>query len=180
MSSFWTALYLAMPLVIGGILHMLAVRAHVLSILTVPLQEAWFGKNKTWRGVVLMPLFTTLGVYLTTSLETQFVHLGVQVSYLGIEVLTGFLFGIAYILAELPNSFIKRRLGIRPGETPQRQRWLFAFFDQADSVFGCLLVAFPLLGVSFLNGLLVLMLGPAIHLIFNSGLYFLGLRGSPL
>ncbi len=56
--------------------------------------------------------------------------------------LLGALLGGACCLGELPNSFLKRRLGIAPGETPQIARARStSIFDQTDWVpVACLLV----------------------------------------
>ena len=40
------------------------------------------------------------------------------------------------VIAELPNSYMKRRLGIAAGATPDKNRWLFTALDQIDSGIG--------------------------------------------
>ena len=45
----------------------------------------------------------------------------------------GLAVGLGYSLGELPNSFLKRRLGITPGERRSAVQYLV---DQADSAFG--------------------------------------------
>jgi hypothetical protein len=45
--------------------------------------------------------------------------------------------GLSYTLGELPNSFLKRRMGIEPGITlPGFKGLLFSLYDQTDSVLG--------------------------------------------
>lgn len=128
-----TAWYLQIPIVIGGILHMMAVSRDWLSALKKPINEKWFGANKTWRGIVLMPLLTMAGAACLIIPESW---LGDRAVF-GHDLLTGGLAaGIGYILAELPNSFLKRQLGIAPGETPARNRQLFIMADQLDSGLG--------------------------------------------
>lgn len=56
------AWYLQFPVVVGGVLHMLAVTRQWLPGLTVPIYTPWFGANKTWRGLLLMPLLSALVV----------------------------------------------------------------------------------------------------------------------
>ena len=51
----------------------------------------------------------------------------------------GAICGVTYCVAELPNSFVKRRLGISPGERAIKRGHLQYLVDQADSVAGCLI-----------------------------------------
>ena len=72
------------------------------------------------------------GVYLALPLEPEIDSLLVGLSGPH-PILLGGLLGIAYVVAELPNSAFKRRLGIAPGQLPARNRFWFALMDQADS-----------------------------------------------
>ena len=63
------------------------------------------------------------------------------------NLVLGALLGLAYVLFELPNSFIKRRLEIREGKTAENGwKWTFIWIDQIDSLIGCIIF---LLFVSF-------------------------------
>jgi CDP-diglyceride synthetase len=95
-------------------------------------------------------------------------------------IVLGVLLGLAYALAELPNSFVKRRLGIEPGKRPPRHAAWFALLDQADSAIGCVLVYGWALGLTPGTMLLLLALGPAIHLLVNYTLYLMRLRREPV
>jgi len=124
------ALYLQIPVVIGGVLHMLAVTQDWTPALRRPLNTRLFGANKTWRGLLLVPLLTTVGAMCLWPLEWL---LGDHRIYGEHLLLAGFVAGWGYVLAELPNSFLKRRLGIAPGAAPARHKRLFIFLDQFDS-----------------------------------------------
>lgn len=144
---FWTALYLNFPIIFGGVLHMIVVSKDWLQGLKIPINQALFGANKTVRGFVVVPAVTTLGMVLLYPLEL------LQRELLGHSILEGqsllwlgLLCGLAYVFAELPNSYIKRRMGIGAGETPERYRWLFILCDQLDSVIGVALVYCFVLG----------------------------------
>ncbi len=127
-----TAWYLQIPIVIGGVLHMLAVTQDWIPALRRPVCEKWFGANKTWRGFVLMPVFTAAGAACLWPVEQ-----GLEKAVFGGSLLlAGIIAGIGYALAELPNSYIKRRLGIAPGAVPEKHRQLFIFTDQIDSGIG--------------------------------------------
>ena len=127
MSDLALALYLQLPIVIGGVLHMVVVTHDHWPAWRRPLHEAWFGRNKTWRGLIVMPALTAAGgLTLWPLLGWQSIGVGAAA-------------GLGYVLAELPNSFVKRRLGIGPGELPRQHRWLAVLVDQLDSGVGAAL-----------------------------------------
>lgn len=162
---------------------MVVVKFRLLGFLARPIYPAAFGRNKTWRGLVVMPLATVLGVQITRSLEDIgfFGNALVQMPFPdGSTWYLGTLLGLGYVLSELPNSFVKRRLGITEGKLPTKNRFWFALVDQADCAIGCGIVFAFAMTVPL--GLLVLciVLGPAIHLVFNIALYAVGIRKEPL
>ena len=171
--------FLLLPLVISGILHMVVVKRHVFPGLAVPIAQPIFGANKTWRGVVLMPLFGSCG--LTLSVWTQDtwvfgrgplpVHLG---EWSSIVALGGCL-GLGYVLFELPNSFLKRRLGIAPGEAAESWRILFFLLDRLDSATGCALV-YLIFGVAPFSVIMMIPTGMAIHITVTFLLKSVGLK----
>jgi hypothetical protein len=171
--SLTRALILSVPLVISGGLHMAVVTLDLLPSLKIPIHEGWFGRNKTWRGVIVMPVLAALGTMLASAVRPE--------QFGGWNpIVLGVLLGLAYVLAELPNSFVKRRLGIEPGKRPTRNAAWFAIADQADSAIGCVLVYGWALGLTPGTILLFLMIGPAIHLMVNYTLYLMRLRREPV
>ena len=144
---FWTSLFITIPLIFSGILHMFSVRYNLFSVLTKPISISLFGANKTWRGLILMAFFTIPGVFLARGLE-QYCKDYLLVSFWGKSaVITGILLGLGFMLTELPNSFIKRKLGIAPGFLPNKNRAFFFFMDQADSILGAAIVYYFYLNV---------------------------------
>ena len=178
-ASIITALYLAIPLVVSGSLHMLIVSRNWFAALAVPINQPAFGANKTWRGMLVMPLASIPGVYLALLIEPLLsAHLLVSLLDLS-PWLLGSALGIGYVLAELPNSYVKRRLGIQPGKQPQKHGFWFGLMDQADSAIGCALVYWLMLHPSLLIMLWIILLGPLLHLLVNLSLYSAGLRKQP-
>lgn len=149
------ALYLQIPVVIGGVLHMLMVTRNDLSGLAVPIQRNWFGANKTWRGVVVVPILTAFGAVclypVEWLLETLFGQglLAPVVLENGSLVFLGLVAGVGYILGELPNSFFKRRIGIQAGDVPEDKKYWFIALDQLDSAIGVSLAYWLVFDVSF-------------------------------
>ena len=94
------------------------------------------------------------------------------------NVLTGTLMGFAYALFELPNSFLKRRLNITPGKNDisGMKRIFFVFLDQADSIFGCVLVVCIFFPLPVWYYFVYVLVGAATHIVLNMLLYFCHLR----
>lgn len=171
-------LLLSLPLVIGGILHMVAVKRDILSYLKKPIHQRWFGANKTWRGFIIMPLATWPGVILGQWIESL-VDLSTPLLLTTSSIVLAVALGLAYCLAELPNSFIKRRIGIKEGQTSERGKIFFIILDQADSAFGCLIAYKLLIPISWSIFWGTIIFGTIIHLFFNLLLYSLKIRKNP-
>jgi CDP-diacylglycerol--serine O-phosphatidyltransferase len=144
------AIYLQIPVIIGGILHMVAVKKNYLSMLAKPIHRAWFGENKTWRGVVIVPLLTAFGGLCMMPLEWLMVQaFGISLLEQWNLALLGLIAGIGYVLAEFPNSYFKRRMGIKAGEVPDQNKYWFMALDQMDSAIGVGLAYWLMLGITF-------------------------------
>lgn len=157
---------------------MIAVKADILSYFKMPIHPRWFGMNKTWRGFVVMLLATWPGVLLAQRLESLFdlnTPLLTQTSSWPLALVLG----LGYCLAELPNSFVKRRLGVKEGQTSSRYKWLFVIFDQADSAIGCMIAYKFLIPISALTFVGTIVFGTVMHLVINVSLYQVGIRKNP-
>lgn len=166
---------LALPLIVSGSLHMVVVRRDLLPSLKIPLWRAGFGANKTLRGFVVMPVLTLLGLALTRLVARPelFSFDAVNAWWLGT------LLGLSYVLFELPNSFLKRRMGIPPGKQAERNRALFFLLDHLDSSTGCAIAYALLLRPPFPVLLAFWLLAPGIHIAVNLMLFALRLRKEP-
>lgn len=174
-----TALFLALPLIFSGSLHMWVVSRNLFPWLARPLHRRAYGANKTWRGIVVMLVATVPGVVLAQQLESLFAD-ALLVSLRELNPLSaGLALGLGYVIPELPNSFIKRRMNIAPGERSNKFAPLFAFVDQADSALGCALVYWLLLSPPVPVVIWMVLLGPLVHLMANMSLYAAGLRKQP-
>lgn len=122
-----------------------------------------------------MPFATLPGVWLSQGLERVF-DLNTPLLVGHSPVLLALLLGLGYCLAELPNSFIKRRLGIKEGKTSDKAKWFFVVLDQADSAFGCILAYSLIIPLSFMTMMLSIICGTVLHLIINISLYAVGIR----
>ncbi len=175
-----SAIFLTLPIIIGGVLHMFVVTKQWFSFLAIPVYTPWFGANKTWRGFVIMPLLTLFGAWVTFFAASP-IHdyLLFNLHTVSISAL-GAALGFAYILFELPNSWLKRRLGAQPGEIPTACPPCFFALDQLDSILGCALTYMLFFGLSVELTLLQIVLFPFVAIAIKQVLYWLKLKKSRL
>lgn len=178
--GFWIALYLNIPIIIGGVLHMIVVTRDMYPQLKIPIHTGLFGANKTWRGFVVVPLFTAAGTLLLYPLELfQRAVWGTSVLEQHSLFIVGIVTGLAYMVFELPNSYVKRRLGIGPGETPAKLRWVFILMDQLDSIIGVSLAYCLLLGFGVDMFFLIIAQGIFVALLVKRLLFMAKLKKAP-
>ena len=125
-------LELFVPLIISNVAHMFVVKFDGFACLKIPISVRAFGTNKTVRGFVFVGVLTgVLQVILN-----RFLHGAFQFD----SFVLGLSLGVTYMLCELPNSFLKRRMGIQSGQKAAHRAWLFTLLDKSDSTLGVCLV----------------------------------------
>ena len=180
------------PMILGGIIHMIIIKLPVLNALSGPIDGGltWrdgkqlFGANKTWKGCVSMPVGTAIGFYILQALTMVSPSLKAHcpVDFESGEVLQtawgiGLYMGLAYILAELPNSFIKRRIEIPPGQNVAGLKGnVFMVVDQIDSSLGCAIALVLAIPMTLFDVLTVALLGGLFHYLFAVLLFYVGLK----
>ncbi|WP_019505672.1 CDP-archaeol synthase [Pleurocapsa sp. PCC 7319] len=132
-------LWLAIGLFLAGVIEAFLWKTSVFQLLNIPIQTQWFGANKKWRGLVSLPLAMVASVFLLQLLEKLLPRLSQDVIlFSNFNLLEfGLLVGLIFNLSELPNSFVKRRLDIPPGDESSK---IFYFIDHMDSTYGVLLL----------------------------------------
>ena len=179
------------PVILSGIANMAWCKSSILESTRKPIDNGkslsdgkrLFGENKTWKGLIgyllFNALFTVLWGWLCKAAsweDLDFFYRHHENTF-AFNLIIGVLLGLAYSLFELPNSFLKRRLGITPGKTLQGfYKVFFVFLDQADSIFGCALVVWLFYDLDLPLYLFYVLLGAGTHIIVNILLYFAGLR----
>lgn len=139
------------PLIVSNVLHMVLVKKNGLTSLCIPLNSTLFGPNKTLRGFLFVPFVNGI-LYLVVNWPSGWLLSGLSPEYylqqeinigdinslnlLLMQVSIGAVYGLFYMLFELPNSWIKRRMGIASGESSTRFRWFFTLLDKTDSAIG--------------------------------------------
>ena len=145
--SFWqlvipdliNLLWLGLGLFVAGVIEAFLWKTTPFQLLNLPIQAHWFGENKKWRGLVSLPLAMAISVYLLHLVEKIYFPVADNfVLFSDFNLLEfGLLVGFAFNLSELPNSFIKRRLHIPPGDESSK---IFYVVDHLDSTYGVLLL----------------------------------------
>ena len=139
------------PLIVSNVLHMVLVKKNGLTSLCIPLNSTLFGPNKTLRGFLFVPFVNGIlylvvnwpGGWLLSGLSSEYylqqeINIG-DINFLNLLLMQesiGAVYGLFYMLFELPNSWIKRRMGIASGERSTRFRWFFTLLDKTDSAIG--------------------------------------------
>ena len=162
--------FLILPAIIGGVLNMVFVKLPILRSWQIPMDggktlrdgKRLFGDNKTWKGFFGMIVFSALAA------------LAFWRQAFALPFLCGAWVGLAYVLFELPNSFIKRRLNREQGKNGGIVQ---TFFDQADSVIGYILFLPLIYPLTLAEAAGILVIATATHYVFNVLLYLLKLRG---
>ena len=173
------ALYLQIPVVIGGVLHMVVVKRNYLSALVIPIHQGLFGANKTWRGIFVVPLLTAFGGLCMMPLEWLLTQvIGTSLLSQWNLALLGFIAGVGYVLAELPNSFFKRRIGVEAGVVPEDKKYWFIALDQLDSAFGVAIAYWLMLGISFETAWVYVISFPITALLVKQWLFNNNLKSS--
>ena len=136
------------PVLVAGLGQVVVLKLGLLNHLATPIDRGvkWLGMpllgpRKTWRGVAVMTVLSALVASAQALAAGRSRHLRAlsPFDYRRVNpVLLGFGLGLGYCLAELPNSFVKRRLGITPAGTSKHWASVQYVVDQSDSVVGCL------------------------------------------
>ena len=155
MNELFTHLLIVLvPLIITSTFHMIVVKKKFLTVLETPIWLAGFGENKTWRAMFFVPLTNGLCLWLISFV------CGLPVVY---PFLLGFTLGLSYLLFELPNSFLKRRVGIKPGSHHHKHKYLFYLLDKTDSAFGVTLTYFIITGITLKMTLALFLISSVTH-----------------
>jgi len=138
------------------------------------------GDNKTWRGALFMVAGPALAAVLLTRWPAFRCALPGAVADAP-PVLWGALVGLGVVVGELPNSFVKRRLGIAPGSRRRGGGGLaLVVLDQADLVPGVWLCLAPVYVLPVATAAVAFAAVTAVHLVVNVIGYAIGARTSPL
>lgn len=182
------AAFLILAMSVAGIAHVLWLRSTVATGFCQPVDcgltlrgRRLFGDNKRWRGFLVLPVaaatsFAALGS--ARDWMPQWLAQGMWPLQVPQYALLGFVSGLSFMLAELPNSFLKRQLDIDPGDLAPGRGLRAAFFlaDRLDSLLGMLIAVSLLVPVPALTWIWMLLVAPTVHALFSGLLYASGIK----
>lgn len=184
-------LFLILAFVLAGLLHSLWMKNRFSRALAIPLDggrlfrgRPILGENKTLRGFVVMIPAAALAfaaiaalISLPQALPPATLWQLTPTGYAALGAWAGF----GFMAGELPNSFVKRQLGILPGQAPASRftKAICFTIDHVDSIVGMLAAVTLAVHTPWTTWLWVLILGPSIHLIFSWWLFRMGVKERP-
>ncbi|MEK6869455.1 MAG: CDP-2,3-bis-(O-geranylgeranyl)-sn-glycerol synthase, partial [Nanoarchaeota archaeon] len=127
------------------------------------------GKNKTYRGLIAGILIAVIVAYIQFFLDGNNIFADLALLDYSNWLLIGLLLGFGAIFGDLAKSFVKRRLGLKPGMP-------FLPFDQLDFVFGALIFIYPVARLSMEKMAIILFISFILHMIINHIAFYTSIR----
>lgn len=179
-----------MPIIFAGILNMLFTKTKFYNKHKRPIDnrrsinnKRILGDNKTWIGfgsMVIISGFThVIWGYILRLLNLEsksdyYVKHDNRITY---NLIVGLSNGFIYMVSELPNSFIKRRLDIDSGKRANGIKGvLFYIIDQIDSIVGIAYLIKKLSKINVRETLKYIGIGGFVHAIINLILFKIKVR----
>lgn len=170
-----------MPVIMAGVLNMIFVKTKFCKRISFPIDggnsftdgRRIFGDNKTWTGFFGMIFFGALSQIIWGAVCKSFPDsmnhfYDVHGNTLLFNAASGAVWGFVYVLFELPNSFIKRRIDIPCGKTVNGAKGkLFYIIDQIDSLIGVAIVFAVIFPMKLWEYFLYIFIGAFIHSAVN-------------
>ena len=134
-------------------------------------EKPLFGRNKTWRGLIIGILCGVL-VFVFQKYLYQFAFFQniSLINYFEFSILYGILLSAGALLGDLAGSFIKRRFNVAPGQD-------FCILDQIDWIMGLLLFSSLIFIPCWYAVITIILLGIIFHAGGNLVLDFLQAKG---
>jgi CDP-diglyceride synthetase len=155
-------------MILGNSLHMVVVKKKMFEWLAIPISVNLFGENKTLRGFVILPILAGLLALLGSNIWGPFIDTHIN------DLLIGIGLGGSFMLGELPNSFVKRSLGIKNGEYSEKFRTIQMFFDRADSLIGIFIFYYLVTDIRFID--VIILFSSAMILSFITSIVLVKLK----
>lgn len=160
-----SALYFILPAYAANMAPVIAGKLNL--PLGISIHKKAFGKNKTYRGLIVAYLAAAATLAIQTAISPPVEPL-IEYSYATIP-LYAFLFGIGALIGDLIKSFFKRRLKRPPGSS-------WPPFDQIDFILGTYIFFLPVYIIPWQTLLILLVITPILHLAANVTAYALKIK----
>ncbi|MDB4979057.1 MAG: hypothetical protein JWM56_1243 [Candidatus Peribacteria bacterium] len=166
---FLQLLWLYLPAFAANATPVLAAAIPVFKSWNTPIHARWFGKNKTWRGLVCGTCVA--GVTGLVQYALKDISLLHSLYLLSFSAETSFFMGLALgfgaLAGDCIKSFLKRRIGIAPG-----QPW--PVLDGIDYMVGAIIALLPWYQPTPFGILFLVVMGPIASSIANALSFMVG------
>jgi CDP-2,3-bis-(O-geranylgeranyl)-sn-glycerol synthase len=185
LESLTRAAFLVACMLPAGLAHIAWLRSDASGRFRVPLDggRTWrgkrlFGANKTWAGAMMLPPAAAASFAAGYALAPPALAALLWPLTGVAPAALGFALGAAFVLSELPNSFLKRRLDVAPGEAPSggALRYVLPVLDRLDSLAGVLAVLALTVGLTAPLALGTVVFGVLVHTSLSALMHLLGLK----
>lgn len=180
----------AMSIILAGVANMIFTKTKLYKRFRYPIDayreingKRLFGDNKTWIGFISMIVFNSIFqiicglIYNQSGINNMIDVYNTNSNTVQYNLLIGTLFGFMYVIFELPNSFIKRKLDIASGKTVSGIKGkIFFVVDQLDSMIGAMIIIKIFSDISVYRYFSYVLLGGLTHIVVNLVLYKLKIR----
>ena len=162
--TLFAAFYLFAPAFVANGMPVVLKNMPGLKAWKTPVYAPWFGKNKTWRGIIGGTAFAVLVAWL------QFFYAPLYYPFELTEqdaLLIGLLLGLGVQAGDLVESAVKRAMGMPPGAP-------LPFWDGIDYMVGAIIFLAPFYIPGVLEIAVLILVAPVASLLANITSYFLG------
>ncbi len=166
---FLQAFYFVLPAYLANMTPVIFNKLKLLKIFNFPINERLFGQNKTWRGIISAVIGGIIVAFLQSFLINFDFFVQLSVYHYRNWLLFGFLAGLGAILGDLLKSFLKRKKGIKSGDS-------WPVFDQLDFIVGFFIFTYFLTRLDWSIILIIFLMTLILHPLTNIIGYLLGIK----
>jgi CDP-2,3-bis-(O-geranylgeranyl)-sn-glycerol synthase len=185
--SLLEAAWVFIPVIGAALTHGPVLRYDLFRILARPIDggatfrgRRLLGANKTWRGAIVMGSGVVIAALLLSRATWFWSRLPADIRAAG-ALPYALLLAVGTVVAEFPNSFLKRQLDIAPGSQRQSVAGvLLSLYDQGDFVLGVWLALAPIWVMTAAQAAAAFACVAVIHLLVSVVGYAIGARRSIL
>lgn len=173
-ANFFTIFLIFLPAFLANASPVVAKNIPIIRELSWPIHEKIFGKNKTVRGLItgiLVGMLTGLVLYFSRHLFVRYLPNYTTIYNLYYSwwqaLFIGGILATWALIGDMGKSFIKRRLGKKPGT-------MFQPWDGIDYMVGAIIFVLPWYSMTLSAMIFLLIIGPLLSLAMNTLAYTIG------
>lgn len=127
------------------------------------------GKNKTFRGLIFGILFAIIIAFVQSMFYNAGMFMNLTILDYNKWMLIGLLMGTGAIFGDAFKSFLKRRIGIMPGNP-------MIIFDQIDYALGTIIFMLPIIVLKIEMIIMIILTSLILNILINHISFYLKIR----